>query len=78
MVFQQHEKLLLSSLFLPFYMCAGVILFLTMRLMWTGEIQNAYHRDPINRLLFFFYNIRYQFNIDFGGRFHYNIVTYSA
>ena len=42
------------SLFLPFYMCAGVILFLTMRLMWTGEIQNAYHRDPINRLLFFF------------------------
>ena len=42
------------SLFLPFYMCAGVILFLTLRLMWTGEIQNAYHRDPINRLLFFF------------------------
>lgn len=51
---QRYIIVAVLSLFLPFYMCGGIILFLTLRLMWTGEIQNAYHRDPINRLLFFF------------------------
>lgn len=42
------------SLFLPFYMCAGVILLLVIRLLLTGEIQDAYKNTPysMNILIF--------------------------
>ena len=42
------------SLFLPFYICSCIILFLVLRLIWSGEIQNAYHRSKVNRMLFIF------------------------
>lgn len=51
---QRYIIVAVLSLFLPFYICAGIILFLTLRLMWTGEIQRAYHKDKFNRFLFFF------------------------
>lgn len=51
---QRYIIVAVLSLFLPFYMCGAVILFLTLRLMWTGEIQNAYHRDKKNKFIFIF------------------------
>lgn len=42
------------SLFLPFYVCVGIILLLTLWLMFKGEIQAAYHKHPVNKFLIFF------------------------
>ena len=51
---QRYIIVAVLSLFLPFYICAGIILFLSLSLMWTREIQDAYHKHPINKFLFFF------------------------
>ena len=51
---QRYIIVAVLSLFLPFYISVGIILLLTLRLLWKGEIQNAYRKEPINKLLLFF------------------------
>ena len=41
-------------MFLPFYMCGGILIFLTLRLLWKGEIQEAYRQIPKSRFIIYF------------------------
>lgn len=41
-------------MFLPFYMCGGILIFLTLRLLWKGEIQEAYKQIPQSRFIIYF------------------------
>lgn len=55
--FTHHQRYIIVaiiSMFLPFYMCAIVIAFLTIRLLITGEIQDAYKRIPRSRFIIIF------------------------
>lgn len=55
--FTQHQRYIIVavfSMFLPFYMCGGILIFLTLRLLWKGEIQEAYRQIPKSRFIIYF------------------------
>ena len=55
--FNHHQRYIvvaILSLFLPFYMCGAVLIFLTLRLLWKGEIQEAYRQIPKSRYIIYF------------------------
>lgn len=55
--FTHHQRYIIVavfSMFLPFYMCGGVLIFLTLRLLWKGEIQEAYRQIPKSRYILYF------------------------
>ncbi len=55
--FTHHQRYIIVavfSMFLPFYMCGGILIFLTLRLLWKGEIQEAYRQIPKSRFIIFF------------------------
>lgn len=55
--FTHHQKYIIVavfSMFLPFYMCGGILIFLTLRLLWKGEIQEAYRQIPKSRFIIYF------------------------
>lgn len=41
-------------MFIPFYMCGAVLIFLTIRLLLKGEIQEAYKQTPKSRYILYF------------------------
>lgn len=51
---QRYIIVAIFSMFLPFYMCGGVLIFLTLRLLWKGEIQEAYKETPASRYILIF------------------------
>lgn len=51
---QRYIIVAILSLFLPFYMCATVIIFLTVRLLLKGEIQEAYRNTPKSQFILYF------------------------
>lgn len=51
---QRYIIVAVFSMFLPFYMCAGVLLFLLARLLLKGEIQEAYRQIPASRYILLF------------------------
>lgn len=51
---QRHIIVAVFSMFLPFYMCGGILIFLTLRLLWKGEIQEAYRQIPKSRFIIYF------------------------
>ena len=51
---QRYIVVAILSLFLPFYMCACVIVFLTIRLLIKGEIQEAYKQITYSRFILYF------------------------
>lgn len=51
---QRYIIVAIFSMFLPFYMCGGVLIFLTLRLLWKGEIQEAYRQTPASRYILLF------------------------
>ncbi|MEG0367010.1 MAG: O-antigen ligase family protein [Coprobacillus sp.] len=51
---QRYIIVAILSLFIPFYMCAGVIVFLTLRLLYKGEIQKAYKETPKSKCILIF------------------------
>ncbi len=55
--FTHHQRYIIVaifSMFLPFYMCGAVLLFLTLRLLWKSEIQEAYKQIPKSRFILYF------------------------
>ena len=55
--FTHHQRYIIVavfSMFLPFYMCGGILIFLTLRLLWKGEIQKAYRQIPKSRFIIYF------------------------
>ena len=55
--FTHHQRYIIVavfSMFLPFYMCGGILIFLTLRLLWEGEIQEAYRQIPKSRFIIYF------------------------
>ena len=55
--FTHHQTYIIVavfSMFLPFYMCGGILIFLTLRLLWKGEIQEAYRQIPKSRFIIYF------------------------
>lgn len=55
--FTHHQRYIIVavfSMFLPFYMCGGILIFLTLRLLWKGEIQEAYRQIPKSRFIIYF------------------------
>lgn len=55
--FTHHQRYIIVavfSMFLPFYMCGGIFIFLTLRLLWKGEIQEAYRQIPKSRFIIYF------------------------
>lgn len=55
--FTHHQRYIIVavfSMFLPFYMCGGILIFLTLRLVWKGEIQEAYRQIPKSRFIIYF------------------------
>lgn len=51
---QRYIIVAIFSMFLPFYMCAGVLLFLTIRLLIKGKIQEAYKQIPATKYILIF------------------------
>ncbi|MEG0592134.1 MAG: O-antigen ligase family protein [Coprobacillus sp.] len=51
---QRYIIVAILSMFLPFYMCASVIIFLTFRLLLKGEIQEAYKETPKSKYILIF------------------------
>lgn len=51
---QRYIIVAILSMFLPFYMCGGILLFLTLRLIWKGEIQEAFYKTPFRHCIFIF------------------------
>ncbi|MEG0276330.1 MAG: O-antigen ligase family protein [Coprobacillus sp.] len=51
---QRYIIVAILSMFLPFYMCAAVIIFLTIRLLLKGEIQDAYKETPKSKYILIF------------------------
>ena len=51
---QRYIIVAIFSMFLPFYMCGAVIVFLTLRLLLNGEIQEAYKKTPASRYILIF------------------------
>lgn len=55
--FTHHQRYIIVavfSMFLPFYMCGGILIFLTLRLLWKGEIKEAYRQIPKSRFIIYF------------------------
>ncbi|UTY37810.1 O-antigen ligase family protein [Allocoprobacillus halotolerans] len=55
--FTHHQRYIIVavfSMFLPFYMCGAILIFLTLRLLWKGEIQEAYKQIPKSRYILYF------------------------
>ena len=55
--FTHHQRYIIVavfSMFLPFYMCGGILIFLTLRLLWKGEIQEAYRQIPKSSFIIYF------------------------
>ncbi len=51
---QRYIIVAVLSMFLPFYMCGAVLIFLTIRLLLKGEIQQAYRETPKSRYIIYF------------------------
>lgn len=51
---QRYIIVAIFSMFLPFYMCGTVLIFLTIRLLLKGEIQEAYRQTPKSRYIIYF------------------------
>ena len=51
---QRYIIVAVLSMFLPFYMCAAVLLFLLVRLLLNGDIQEAYRQIPESKFILFF------------------------
>lgn len=51
---QRYIIVAILSLFLPFYMCGAVVIFLTIRLLMKGEIQEAYRNTPKSQYILYF------------------------
>lgn len=51
---QRYIIVAVLSMILPFYMCAGVLIFLLIRLLLTGEIQEAYKETPNSQYILIF------------------------
>lgn len=43
---QRYIIVAILSMFLPFYICGAILIFLTLRLLWSGEIQLTYKQTP--------------------------------
>ena len=55
--FTHHQRYIIvavASMFLPFYMCGAVLIFLTVRLFLKGEIKEAYQSIPYSRFILLF------------------------
>ena len=52
--YQRYIIVAIFSMFLPFYMCGAILVFLTLRLLWKGEIQEAYRQIPKSRFIIYF------------------------
>lgn len=55
--FTHHQRYIIVavfSMFLPFYICGGILICLTLRLLIKGEIQEAYRQIPKSRFILFF------------------------
>ena len=52
--YQRYIIVAIFSMFLPFYMCGAILIFLTLRLLWKGEIQEAYRQIPKSRFIIYF------------------------
>ena len=48
---QRYIIVAIFSMFLPFYMCGAILIFLTLRLLLKGEIQEAYKQIPASRYI---------------------------
>lgn len=51
---QRYIVVAIFSMFLPFYMCGAVLIFLTLRLLMKGEIQEAYRNIPKSQFILYF------------------------
>jgi len=51
---QRYIIVAILSMFIPFYMCGAVLIFLTIRLLMKGEIQEAYKQTPKSRYIIYF------------------------
>lgn len=51
---QRYIIVAILSMFLPFYMCATVLIFLTIRLLLKGEIQDAYRKTAKSQYILYF------------------------
>lgn len=51
---QRYIIVAVFSMFLPFYMCGAVLIFLTIRLLLKGEIQEAYRQTQNSRYIIYF------------------------
>lgn len=51
---QRYIIVAIFSMFLPFYMCGAILIFLTIRLLLKGEIQQTYKQTPKSRYILFF------------------------
>jgi Lipid A core - O-antigen ligase and related enzymes len=51
---QRYIVVAIFSMFLPFYMCGGVLIFLTIRLLLKGEIQEAYRKIHHSQYIIYF------------------------
>lgn len=51
---QRYIIVAILSMFIPFYMCGAVLIFLTIRLLMKGEIQEAYRKIPKSRYILIF------------------------
>ena len=52
--YQRYIIVAIFSMFLPFYMCGAILIFLTLRLLWKGEIQDVYKQIPKSRFIIYF------------------------
>lgn len=52
--YQRYIIVAILSMFLPFYMCGAVLIFLTIRLLMKGEIQEAYRKIPRSQFILYF------------------------
>ena len=51
---QRYIIVAIFSMFLHFYMCGAILIFLTIRLLLKGEIQQTYKQTPKSRYILFF------------------------
>jgi O-antigen ligase len=51
---QRYIIFAVLSMFLPFYICGAILIFLTIRLLLKGEIQQAYKNIPASYFILFF------------------------
>lgn len=51
---QRYIIVAILSMFIPFYMCGAVLIFLTVRLLMKGEIQEAFKQTPKSRYILYF------------------------